>query len=80
MQRPVLFPPTGFDELSVDEKIDYLQLLWERIVSTPEPISAPDWHREILDARIRDLEPNIEGGDSWDVVQERLREKLHGKK
>ena len=49
MVKPVPLPPSGFDDLSVDEKIDYLQSLWERIAATPETIPVPDWHHEILD-------------------------------
>ena len=37
MANPVPLPPPGFDDLSVDEKIDYLQSLWDRIAATPEP-------------------------------------------
>jgi putative addiction module component (TIGR02574 family) len=59
--------------LSVDEKIDYLQSLWGRIAATPETVLVPDWHREILDQRLNDLEADPESGDSWDVVRERLR-------
>ena len=33
MPKPVPLPPPGFDELSVEEKIDYLQSLWDRIAS-----------------------------------------------
>jgi hypothetical protein len=29
----VPLPPPGFDDLSVDEKLDYLQSLWERIAA-----------------------------------------------
>jgi hypothetical protein len=36
----------------------------------------PDWHREVLNQRLKDLEANPVSGDSWDVVQERLRRKL----
>ena len=76
MPKPLPLPPPGFDELSVDEKIDYLQSLWGRIAATPGTVPVPDWHREILDQRLKDLEANPESGDSWDVVQERLRRKL----
>ena len=34
MPKPVPLPPPGFDDLSVDEKIDYLQSLWDRIAAT----------------------------------------------
>ena len=74
--KPVPPTPPGFDELSVDEKIDYLQSLWDRIAATPETIPVPDWHRKILDERLKDLEANPGAGDSWDVVQERLRKKF----
>ena len=49
MPKPVPLPPLGFDELSVDEKIDYLQSLWDRIAASPDTIPVPDWHREILE-------------------------------
>jgi putative addiction module component (TIGR02574 family) len=78
MPKPVHLPPPGFDELSVEEKIDYLQFLWDRIAATPEPISGPDWHREILGARMSDLEATPEAGENWNVVQKRLRAKLDG--
>ena len=49
MPNPVPLPPPGFDDLSVEEKIDYLQSLWDRIAASPESIPVPDLHREILD-------------------------------
>ena len=30
MAKPVPLPPPGFDDLSVDEKIDYLESLWNQ--------------------------------------------------
>ncbi|PYR92409.1 MAG: hypothetical protein DMF84_12910 [Acidobacteria bacterium] len=74
--KPVPLPPPGFDDLSIDEKIDYLQSLWVRIAASPEAVPIPEWHREILDQRLKDLEANPESGDSWDLVEERLRRKL----
>jgi putative addiction module component (TIGR02574 family) len=76
MPKQVPLPPPGFDELSVDEKIDYVQSLWDRIAATPETIPVPDWHREILDERQKDLDADPAAGDCWDAVQERLREKF----
>jgi putative addiction module component (TIGR02574 family) len=79
MPKRVPLPPPGFDDLSVDEKIDYVQSLWDRIAASPEAISAREWHREILDQRVKDLEANPDVGDGWDVVQERLRRTLDHK-
>jgi putative addiction module component (TIGR02574 family) len=79
MTQPVPLRPPGFDDLSVDEKIDYLQSLWDRIAATPEAIPIPDWHGEIIDECLKDLETNPDSGDSWEVVQERLRKKFDGR-
>ena len=76
MPKPVAIPPPGFDQLTVEEQIDYVQLLWERIAATPDRVPVPDWHREVLDERLKDLEANPDTGESWDVVRERLRDKL----
>ena len=75
MPKPVAIPPPGFDQLTVEEQIDYVQLLWERITATPDQVPVPDWHREVLDERLKDLEVNPEAGESWDVVRDRLRDK-----
>ena len=58
MPKPVPLPPPGFDDLSVEEKIDYVQSLWDRIAASPETIPLPDWHHEILDERLKDLDAN----------------------
>ena len=76
MPKPVVIPPPGFDQLSVEEQIDYVQLLWDRIAATPDQVPVPDWHREVLDERLKDYEANPDAGESWDVVRDRLREKL----
>ena len=76
MPKPLPLPPAGFDDLSVDDKIDYLQSLWDRIAATPETIPVPDWHREILDVRLKDLDADPAAGDGWEVVEERLRKKF----
>jgi Putative addiction module component len=55
MTKLVTVPPPGFDELTVDEQIDYVQSLWERIAATTDEVPVPDWHREVLDERLKDL-------------------------
>lgn len=79
MPRPVPLPPPGFNELSVDEKIDYVQSLWDQIAASPDTIPVPQWHRDILDERLKDYAADPTRGDTWDVVQERLRKNLNSK-
>jgi putative addiction module component (TIGR02574 family) len=76
MPNTVPLPPPGFDDLSVDEKLDYLQSLWNRITASPDAVTVPAWHRDVLDERLRDLRDTPDAGDTWKVVQERLRKGL----
>jgi putative addiction module component (TIGR02574 family) len=46
-----------------------LQSLWDRIAAAPETIPVPDWHREILEERLNDLDASPDAGDTWEVVQ-----------
>jgi putative addiction module component (TIGR02574 family) len=63
--------------LPIDEKIDYLQSLCDRIAASSQPVPVPEWHREILDERLMDLERDPDSGGTWRVVQERLRRMLN---
>jgi len=76
MSKPVPLPPPGFDQLSVDEQIDYVQSLWDRIAASSDQVPVPEWHREILSERLKEHDRNPDAGESWDVVRERLRDKL----
>jgi len=39
MTTPVPVLPPGFDDLLVDEKFEYLELLWNRIATRPETLA-----------------------------------------
>lgn len=76
MPKPVAIPPPGFDELTVEEQIDYVQSLWDRIAATPDQVPVPDWHRDVLDERLKDDGATPDAGESWEVVRDRLRDNL----
>jgi putative addiction module component (TIGR02574 family) len=69
-------PPTGFDELTVEEKLDYVESLWDRIAAKPETVPVPDWHLEVIEQRTRDGQAGAHHGRSWDDFREELRAKL----
>ena len=47
-------PPPGFDELTIDEKLDYVASLWDRIAAKPETVPIPDWHLEVIEQRMQE--------------------------
>jgi len=69
-------PPPGFDALSPEEKLDYIEALWERFTADPESVPVPEWHREVVAERVAAHERGEGSARSWDAVQRDLRAKL----
>ena len=80
MANKIPNPPPGFDELPVEEKLDYVQSLWDHIATKPEAIPVPDWHLEVIDDRLAESQAKSGTGHSWDELREELRAKLRQRK
>jgi len=76
MARSLPIPPPGFDDLSVDEKVDYLQSLWDRIGAHPEDVPVPDWHREIIAERLKAHQERPNESRPWEEVRQEILDKL----
>jgi putative addiction module component (TIGR02574 family) len=75
MGEPLRLPPAGFDDLPVEEQIDYVQALSDRIAASPDRVAVPDWQRRRLDQRLaaHDADPNA--GVPWEQVRAELAAK-----
>jgi Putative addiction module component len=69
-------PPAGFDELTIEEKLNYVASLWDRIAAIPDTVPAPDWHLEVIEQRTHEREAGAPNGRSWKDFREELRAKL----
>ena len=69
--RPIQELPPGFDEMSREDQIDYVQRLWNRIADDEAEISVPEWHRVLL--RARTATESSDGSASWEEVKRRLQ-------
>lgn len=76
MSRALQNPPAGFDDLPVEEQIDYVQTLWERIAARENQVPVPAWHRAILDERLAEYEADPDAGRPWEQVEADLRARL----
>ncbi len=66
--------PPGFDDLTLEEQIDYVQFLWERIAPKVDEHPIPVWHHDVLDDRLKELAANPNAPQPADEVVARLRE------
>ena len=76
MSKLIPSPPPGFDDLSVEGRIDCVQSLWDRIAATPEQVPMPDWHRRIIRERLEAYRTNPNAGRSWADVRTEITDKL----
>jgi putative addiction module component (TIGR02574 family) len=79
MENAIPLPPPGFDGLSSEEKIEYVQALWDHISSDVDEVPLTEWQKQLLDERLADLGKNPESGVPWSEVRTRALRKL-GKK
>jgi len=80
MAQALPVPPPGFDELPVEEKVQYVEALWDRIVAAPQDVSVPEWHRQLVCDRLADYRNDPKAGRPWREVRDELLRELAGRR
>ncbi|HSB12129.1 MAG TPA: addiction module protein [Blastocatellia bacterium] len=60
-------------DLSLSEKLQLVEDLWDDIAATPEAVPIHDWQKEELARRKRNLRNNPGSALSWEEIQRRVR-------
>ena len=76
MAKTVPLPPPGFDELSMEEKLQYLDALWDRIAANPGEIPVPEWQRELVTRRLAEHRAAPDEARNLEEVLEAIDQKL----
>lgn len=42
--------------MSLEERLQTMELLWASIARTPEAVDSPDWHKDVLAERLAKVE------------------------
>ena len=63
--------------LSIEEKLQLIDALWDSMSQNAEKMPVPDWQLEELERRIESQRTNPQPGQTWEDVK---REILNGKK
>lgn len=70
-------PPPGFDELPIEEKIAYVQALWDLIAQEPSDIPVPAWHEAVIAQRLAEARSSSASVRPWSEVRSEVRARLH---
>jgi putative addiction module component (TIGR02574 family) len=68
--------PPGFDKAPKEQRIAFVQELWDRIAQDPERVPVPVEHQQILEERLKEYRANPKAGRPWSEVRDQLLTKL----
>jgi putative addiction module component (TIGR02574 family) len=61
-------------KLSLAERIELVEAIWDTIAANPASLPIPQAHREELDRRLKDLAGDPDAGSPWEEVRTRLEQ------
>ena len=64
------------ESLTLSEKLLLMELLWEDLSKHPSNVSPPEWHGDVLAARLTAVKEGKTEFVDWDTAKERLRNRL----
>ncbi|MFP5268701.1 addiction module protein [Coleofasciculus sp.] len=70
---------TQMFELTLSEKLQLLEDLWDSIAQIPEQIPVLDWQKEELTKRKATYLQNPGSGSSWEAAKERISNSTEAK-
>jgi putative addiction module component (TIGR02574 family) len=60
------------ERMSLEERLQAMELIWVSLSRTPDQVPSPDWHREVLGARLA----KVERGEGKFLSIPQLKERL----
>jgi putative addiction module component (TIGR02574 family) len=64
--------PPEFENATPDERIAFVQMLWDEIARNPGSVPLSDEHKAVLRERLRAYEEDGDSGEPWGVVRDRI--------
>lgn len=68
--------PLPLNEMSVEEKLQAMEMLWEDLSRRPEDVPSPEWHDTVLREREAALDRGQEEVEDWESAKRRIRNEL----
>ena len=76
MTNVVLEIPPEFNSATKEQRIAFVQALWDQIAQDPANVPIPEHHKRILEERIRAYRANPQSGRPWSEVRDEILEKF----
>ena len=63
---------TDIEQMSLEERLQTMELLWASLARTPDAVPSPDWHEEVVAARLA----KVERGEGEFLTIPQLKDRL----
>ena len=64
--------PLAIDKLTIEEKLQTMEALWDDLCQHQETLPVHDWQKEILDERERIVERGESKFSDWEEAKKRI--------
>ena len=61
------------DRMTVEEKIQALEALWDDLCRRAGEVESPQWHEKVLDERHAAYKRGEEVSEDWDTAKRKIR-------
>jgi putative addiction module component (TIGR02574 family) len=59
-------------QLPLHEKLALLEAVWTELASDPDTVEVPQWHKDILDERLRSSDQGPRQVIDWDLAKDQI--------
>ncbi len=63
------------DQMTVEEKLQAMEAIWQSLSKHDEQVPVPDWHKQLLDERQRQIDSGEATFISLEEMKERVRKR-----
>jgi len=63
-------------DMTLQEKLAAMELLWEDLVRSPESVESPAWHKDVLDERRERFAEGKAHFVDWEIAKQDIRNKI----
>jgi len=68
--------PLPLDEMTIKEKLQTMESIWDDLSTTAGNVPSPDWHKEILTDREQSVSEGSEDSISWNAAKNQIKKDL----
>jgi putative addiction module component (TIGR02574 family) len=67
-----MLAPAAIDQMTLTERLQAMESLWDHLRQHEEEVPVPDWHKALLDERLKLVEQGKAHFSDWDEAKKRI--------